>query len=272
MIGATAFCGQGKQPDLEHVVTHMRVVAALLIRETEARFGSKPGGYIWALLDPAAHVFLMTIIFQAIARAPALGASFPLFFATGYIGFQFYQATSTYLNGAVKANRPLLSYPSVAPIDTIAARYFLQLGTTVLVGIVVLGAIIAWMRVPPELAWPAIIEAALIASILGLGMGLINNVMFLRYKLYEQIFGIVNRPLFLISGVFFLPDAIPHPYREIVLFNPLVHVVMQFRVGFYSEYRALGLDLPYVYTFAFLTLFIGMVLFTASSALLRNES
>ena len=249
----------------------MRVVAALLIREMDARFGSKPGGYVWALLDPAAHVFLLTIVFQAIARAPALGVSFPLFFATGYTAFQFYQAMGTYLNGAVKANRSLLSYPNVAPIDTIVARYFLQLGTTVLVGIVVLGVIIAWMRTPPELAWPAIIEAVLAASCLGLGIGLINNVMFLKYKLYEQIFGIVNRPLFLISGVFFLPDAIPHPYREIVLFNPLVHVVMQFRVGFYSEYRAAGLDMSYVYNFAFLTLFIGIVLFTASSRLLRNE-
>lgn len=261
----------GKQPVLENVITHIRVVAALLIREMDARFGSKPGGYVWALLDPAAHVFLMTIIFQAIARAPALGVSFPLFFATGYVGFQFYQATATYLNSAVKANRSLLSYPSVAPIDTIIARYFLQLGTTVLVGIVVLGTIIVWMRTPPELAWLAIVEAALVASTLGLGMGLINNVMFLKYTLYEQVFSIVNRPLFLISGVFFLPDAIPHPYREIVLFNPLVHVVMQFRVGFYSEYRAAGLDMPYVYTFAFLTLFIGMVLFTSSSALLRSE-
>ncbi len=249
----------------------MRVVAALFIREMEARFGSKPGGYVWALLDPAAHVSLMTIIFQAIARAPALGVSFPLFFATGYMGFQFYQATAAYLNGAVKANRSLLSYPSVAPIDTIIARYFLQLGTTVLVGIFVLGAIILWMRTPPELNWRSIIEATLVASTLGLGVGLINNVMFLKFALYEQVFSIVNRPLFLISGVFFLPDAIPHPYREIVLYNPLVHVIMQFRVGFYSEYRAAGLDMPYAYTFAFLTLFIGMTLFTASSALLRSE-
>ncbi|MCV9998860.1 ABC transporter permease [Pararhizobium sp. YC-54] len=256
---------------MEHVLTHMRVVAALLIREMEARFGSKPGGYVWALLDPAAHVFLMTIIFQAIARAPALGVSFPLFFATGYIGFQFYQAMATYLNGAVKANRSLLSYPSVAPVDTIVARYFLQLGTTAVVAIVVLGVIVAWMRTPIELSWPPIIEAALVASTLGLGMALINNVMFLKYALYEQVFSIVNRPLFLISGVFFLPDAIPHPYREVVLFNPLVHVVMQFRVGFYSEYRAVGLDMPYAYTFAFLTLFIGMLLFTSSSALLRSE-
>ncbi|MBC7312962.1 MAG: ABC transporter permease, partial [Rhizobium sp.] len=39
-----------------YFVTHMRIVSALLIREMSTRFGNKPGGYIWALLDPVAHV------------------------------------------------------------------------------------------------------------------------------------------------------------------------------------------------------------------------
>lgn len=39
----------------------------------------------------------------------------------------------------------------------------------------------------------------------------------------------------------------------------------------YSEYRVVDIDMPCVYTLAFLTLFIGMVLFTSSSALLRSE-
>jgi capsular polysaccharide transport system permease protein len=256
---------------LNPFVTHYRVVGALLIREMEARFGSKPGGYVWALLDPAAHIILMTLLFQTIARAPALGTNFPLFFATGYLGFQFYQAMVSYVNGAVKSNRTLLSYPNVAPFDAVAARAILQSLTTALVACIVLGVILAYMRVPPTLHWAPILEAATVASILGLGIALINNVMFLKYPLYEQLFTIVNRPMFLISGVFFLPDAIPLPYRDIVLLNPLVHVTMLFRTGFYDGYRAAGLDPVYLYNFAFLTLFLGMTLFTFSSSLLRNE-
>lgn len=251
--------------------THCRVVVALLIREMDARFGSKPGGYVWALLDPAAHIVLMTVLFQAIARAPALGTNFPLFFATGYLGFQFYQAMVSYVNGAVKSNRALLSYPNVAPFDTVAARFLLQFLTTSLVAFIVLGVIVASMRVTPSLHWAPILEAAMVASVLGLGVGLINNVMFLKYPLYEQLFAIVNRPMFLISGVFFLPDAIPLPYRDVVLLNPLVHVTMLFRTGFYDGYRAAGLDPLYLYNFAFLTFFLGMTLFTFSSTLLRNE-
>jgi capsular polysaccharide transport system permease protein len=256
---------------VSYLSTHIRVVGALLVREMSTRFGSKPGGYIWALLDPAAHVLLLTFIFRAIAHAPALGTSFALFFATGYVGFQFYQAMTSYLNSAVRANRALLSYPNVAPIDTVVARFVLQIGTTSLVALIVLGSIVATTRVETALYWPAILEAAAMACLFGLGVAMINCVLFLKYPLYEQVFNIVNRPLFMISGVFFLPDSIPAPYRDLVLINPLVHIIMGFRKGFYPEYRAIGLDMSYLYGIAFLTLFVGMLVFTLSKKTLRNE-
>ncbi|MBB4187368.1 capsular polysaccharide transport system permease protein [Sinorhizobium terangae] len=256
---------------MSYFSTHFRVVGALLVREMSTRFGSKPGGYVWALLDPAAHILLMTLIFRAIARVPALGTSFALFFATGYIAFQFYQAMTSYLNSAVRANRTLLSYPNVAPIDTVVARFVLQVGTTSLVAFVVLGTIVATMRVETSLHWPAILEAVAMACLCGLGVAMVNCVLFLKYPLYEQVFSILNRPLFLISGVFFLPDSIPAPYHDLVLLNPLVHIIMGFRRGFYPEYRAIGLDMNYLYGFAFLTLFVGMLVFTLSKKTLRNE-
>ncbi|WP_324280248.1 ABC transporter permease (plasmid) [Sinorhizobium kummerowiae] len=254
-----------------HLTTHSRVVGVLLVREMATRFGSKPGGYVWALLDPAAHILLMTVIFHAIARAPALGTSFALFFATGYISFQFYQATTSDLNAAVKSNKTLLSYPNVAPIDTIVARFVLQMGTTSLVAFIVLGTTIAAMRVDTELHWPSILEAVGLACVFGLGVAMVNCVLFLKYPLYKQVFGIVNRPLFLISGVFFLPDSVPAPYRDHVLINPLVHIIMGFRKGFNPEYRAVGRDRDYLYRIAFLTLFAGMLVFTLSRKTLRNE-
>ncbi len=64
----------------------------MIVREMSTRFGSKPGGYIWALLEPVGYIAMMTVIFGAIAHTPALGTNFILFFATGYLGYQLYQA------------------------------------------------------------------------------------------------------------------------------------------------------------------------------------
>jgi len=258
-------------PEVYYLKAHIRVVGALLVREMSTRFGSKPGGYVWAIIDPAGHIAFMSLIFMAITHTPALGKSFPLFFATGYLAFQFYAAMAGFLNGAIKANRTLLSYPNVAPIDTIVARYILQAGTTSVVSFCVLGVILLTMDQPVYLNWPAIIEAAFAATVLGLGIGIFNNVATLRFPLYEQVFNIINRPMFLISGVFFLPDALPAPIRDIVLLNPLVHVVMLFRKGFYPEYRAEMMNMTYLYSFALTILFMGLLLFTRSASVLRSR-
>ncbi len=46
--------------------------------------------------------------------------------------------------------------------------------------------------------------------------------------------------------------------------QPARPLIMGFRQGFYPEYRAVGLDMDYLYGIAFLTLFAGMLVFTLS--------
>ncbi|MFK0275030.1 ABC transporter permease [Ensifer sp. NPDC090286] len=254
------------------VATHVRVVSALIVREMSTKFGSKPGGYIWALIEPIGYIAMMTVIFSAIAHAPAVGTSFVLFFATGYLGFQIYNAKVSYLGSAVRANKTLLSYPNVAPIDAVIARYILQTMTTTLVAIIVFSAIFMTFYHIPEFDWPRLIEAEVFGGALALGVGMFNSVLFVRYALYEQIYGIFTRPMFLMSGVFFLPDSIPHPYRELLLYNPLCHLIMLFRSGFYPEYRAVGLDVTYLAICSAAVFFVGMTVFTFSRRVLRNDA
>lgn len=252
--------------------TYARVILAMIVREMSTKFGSKPGGYVWALLEPIGYIAMMTAIFGAISHAPALGTSFILFFATGYIGYQLYQSRVAYLSSAVRANKPLLTYPNVAPIDAITARYVLQTLTTALVAVIVFFAIFTALQHPSELNWARLLEAELYAGFLALGVGMFNSVMFVKYALYEQLYGILTRPLFMLCGVFFLPENMPHPYRDILLINPLCHVIMLFRTGFYPEYRAIGLSLPYLSACSAAIFFCGMTVFTFSRRTLRNET
>ncbi|WP_075288944.1 ABC transporter permease [Pararhizobium arenae] len=250
---------------------HMRVTSALVIREMAARFGSKPGGYIWAVLEPLSHILMMTIIFSAISKTPALGESFPLFFATGYICYQFYSGTSSYIASSVRANKSLLSYPLVAPIDAVAARYILQLVTVVFVSVLIFGVILIGQAESIQLNWLRILETVFATTLIGAGIGLMNVTLFVRFPLYEQLFSIAMRPLYMLSGVFFMPDAMPHPYVDYVMYNPIIHAVMAFRTGFYAEYNPDFLDMAYLFEWAFGTLFLGLALLSVSSAALRND-
>ncbi|AWM28064.1 capsular polysaccharide transport system permease protein [Sinorhizobium fredii] len=263
--------GNPHEAPVKLIEQHFRVTAALMVREMSTRYGSKPGGYLWAVFDPVAHVAMMTLIFQVFARMPALGLSFPLFFASGYLPFTFYQRMSSFMAGTMKANKALLSYPVVSPFDAIVSRFTLQMMTDALVSVLILLLIIELGGVDQPMDLAGMVEAAGAAAVLGLGIGTINIVMFARFPLYEQIFGIINRPLFMISGVFFLPESLPNPFRDYLLYNPLVHIIMWFRSCIYPEYRADGLDKGYVLEFALIGFTLGLLLLTTSMREIREE-
>ncbi len=241
----------------------LRVTSSLIIRELSTRFGGRPGGYIWVLIEPAGYIAMMSIIFGAIARTPALGTSFILFFATGYMSFSFYKQTENYVSSAISANKTLLQYPTVAPIDAIAARFTLQLHTNLFVAVAIIGLICAFASGREmSLDWGKLSVAFFLASFFGLGEGMMNAALNAKYKLYDKIHSMLTRPMLILSGVFFLPDRMPPPLKEILLYNPICHAIMLFRQGFYPEYRADGLSIDYLAGFAATMFALGMSVFT----------
>ena len=250
---------------------HIRVTAALIIRETSARYGNKPGGYAWAILDPLAHVAMMTFIFGALARTPPIGTDFALFFATGFLPFSAYQGMSQFVTGAIRANKNLFSYPIVAPIDAVVSRYILQLLTSWLVTIIIFAICTSEWSHLQTLDLGVVVASFVLATLLGLGVGMMNIPLFNDYPLYEKIFGLINRPILLISGVFFLPESMPGPMQHVLYLNPLVHMIMWFRSGIYPEYSATGLDLEFATLCTAVVVMIGFALFTFSRSLREDR-
>jgi capsular polysaccharide transport system permease protein len=227
-------------------VVQLRVLFALIIREMITRYGRNAGGYVWAVLEPVGTVALLSVVFSFIARRPPLGDSFPFFFATGYTAFHFYIDISRNVSLAVSSNRALLSFPRVTILDTILARFALHLLTTGFVSFLVLGGLWLWLDEPIRLDIAAILAAVGLASLLGLGVGMLNCALFAYSATWQTAFGIINRPLFLISGVFFTYESLPAAARDILWWNPLVHVTAIMRAGFYPTYDASFASVVYV--------------------------
>ena len=72
----------------------LRVIFALLLRETRTTFGNSSLGYLWAILTPAVGVGLLVLIFSFASRQPPFGQSLALFFATGFLTYEFYSKLS----------------------------------------------------------------------------------------------------------------------------------------------------------------------------------
>ncbi|MNV19197.1 Polysialic acid transport protein KpsM [compost metagenome] len=247
---------------MDYLRTHMRIVSAFIIREIATRYGRSPGGYLWAFLEPIAFIGLMSTLMSAIGRSPPMGTSFTLFYATGYLAFSMYRVMENYLTSSVSANKSLLSYPNVAAFDAVIARFILQAGTSVVVSIVIIMAAMQTVRHPISLDWARVLEAAAAAWILAIGIALSNITLFFKFPLYRKAYENLTRPLLLLSGVFLLPTHLPHPFREWLLWNPVAHVVILFRQGFYGRASSDGLDIEFLTITACAALFLGMLIFT----------
>ena len=239
-----------------------RTIVALIIREMATTYGTSPGGYIWALLEPVAGIALLTFVFTLALDTPPLGQNFAFFYASGYLVFMMYLNLTNKLTVAIRYSKPLLFYPAVRFTDAILARFILNAMTEFLVGVVVVAGIVCWGGLPLNFDFPAIALAILMVLCLSLGIGTANCLLVSLFPVWERLWAILNRPLFVISTLFFLFEIVPHPFDRILWYNPLVHVVGQMRIGLYPTYDGGFVQPLYVIglgavCFAFGLLFLG---------------
>lgn len=238
----------------------IRTILALVLREMSTRYGRTPGGYLWNVLEPMAAILFLSLGFSLLIRNPPLGSSFLLFYATGYVPFDLYMTISRTSQNAVSYSRPLLRYPAVTWLDAVLARFLLNGLTGVLTACLLLGGIMIAIDYTTVLDMPAILEAISLALVLALGVGTLNCVLIGIFPLWEIIWNILNRPMFLASGIFFLYEDLPPGAQDILWFNPLMHITALMRTGFYPTYHPEFISHLYVTLVAMTLLALGLVL------------
>lgn len=244
---------------------HGRTILALILREMSSRYGKTPGGYIWAILEPLGMILILSFGFALLLRAPPLGNSFLLFYATGYLPFSLFLRSSNAVMNSLTFSRNLLNYPAVTWIDAIAARAILNILTDTLVAYLLMASILFLVDSRVILDFGPILLSFTLAAILAMGVGTINCVIVGFYPIWGTIWGIVTRPLFLASGVIWLYQDLPPFAQEILWWNPLIHILSISRTGYYPTY-----DPQYVSLLFALT--PGMVLFALGLILLRRHN
>ena len=247
------------QPPRSRRFRAARTIIALMLREMSTTYGRSAMGYLWAIVEPVAALALLSIVFGLVLKQPSLGTNFPLFYASGYVMFNMYVNVGNKVAQSVSFSRPLLEFPAVTPLDTILARFLLNYVTQVMVSAIILGGIIVIYGLRILIDFPTVVLAFLVAGAFTLGIGTFNCYMFIAFPSYVQLWTILNRPMFILSGVIFLFDKVPQPFKDILWFNPLIHLVGLMRSGIYITYDATYVLVPYVMGLATTLFAVGLL-------------
>lgn len=244
---------------LAALVVQLRVIGALILRETRGRFGRAKLGYLWALFEPLLHISLLVAIIQFMAKGdPPVGTSFPVFYFTGIIPYHLFTHIGGSLMSAVRANRALLQLPPVTTLDVFVSRTLLEIATEFVVAIVLISLflIIGLQALPVD--WLRFVMTFFLVGGCAYGVGVINAALSAYFHSWEKVWSISIAVMYFTSGTFYIPAMMPVEMRDILVWSPIVQGIEMFRSSMFEGHQPQWLDIGYLTTLSFILVGTGV--------------
>jgi capsular polysaccharide transport system permease protein len=248
------------------IITHSRVIHAVMLREMRTRFGRAQLGYLWALIEPALYVLVFLVLYKVTGKTSASGMPIALFLLTGAIPFTMFRDTMDRSMNAIQSNRALLTFPQVTPIDLILGRALLEMATS-FVAFVLLFTVFVTVSQSARIHDPLAVVAWLtMFGLVGFGVGTTLGAFAPLFPSIAQLApSILIRPLFFISGIFFTAEMIPESIRPIALLNPLLNLMELLRSSFFHQYDSKHASIAYAIFFTLVVITLGLAAQSAMS-------
>jgi capsular polysaccharide transport system permease protein len=244
----------------EAVRRQARVVLAIMLRNMQTRFFGHGLGFALAVAWPVAHILILLLINASMDRAAPYGNSLAVFFATGLVPFMTFSYMSRYVMISTIQNRPLLAFPEVKIVDLLVGGALLEVvcAWCMTVSVMVILACFGIDVLPRD---PVQAAYALGASmLLGFGFGIINAAIAMAVPTWITGYTLLTVFLYIVSGIFFLPNNLPETARYYLSFNPALQVVEWMRSAYYEGYGATTLDKPYTIGLGVVVLCLGLLI------------
>jgi capsular polysaccharide transport system permease protein len=238
------------------------VIAALLLREVQSRFGRSRVGFIWALLEPITHVALPVVLFGFIFNRTVPGVEYPVFLLYGLLPFLLFKNICLQTMDGVQANVGLLSYRQVHLLDVFVARALSNVAIEMMLFSIVFAglALLGYDVLPKE---PVELFIVLVVAVcMGLGMGMLLAALCGFVPDARSVIRVAFAPLYFMSGVMYPTSRFPREVVQWLSWNPLLHMVDYARVAALPHYRPIQtLEVLFPVAVAVVTLWIGLALY-----------
>lgn len=236
-----------------------RILVAIMLRDIRTRFVGNHFGIVLSIAWPLSHVLILLIINTTMGRLAPYGDSAALWFASGVIPFMAFSYMARFIMLGIMQNKNMLMFPRVKITDILFARAIVEVLSSGLVILTLMLIFWAWgidfTPINPLQAFLGIGSMML----LGLGFGVIHSIIAAAIPMWATGYALINIILWIVSGVLFVPSALPAAIQYPLSFNPCVHGIEWVRAAYYEGYGGL-LDKSYLIGFGIVTLCAGLLL------------
>jgi ABC-2 type transport system permease protein len=223
-----------------HLWQYRELIGNLTRKELKVKYKNSVLGFVWSLLNPLMYLLVFSIVFNIISEVPV--PYYGIFFLAGLLAWNLFSTALGQGTSSIVQNSQLVTKVWFPREALVLASVFTALVHFALQAIVLLGALIAFQRVPDPTFIPVLLLALVVtlalATALAIGLSAVNVYLRDTQHLLEVV----------LLGWFWL-SAIAYPYGQVVdklntsqfagkewllALNPMLTVVISFQRTIYN--------------------------------------
>src|SRR5271157_1498686 len=240
---------------LRDIVRYRELIWALALKELKVRYKRSVLGFLWALLNPALLMLVLTAVFASVMKFPI--PHYPVFLLCVLLPWTFFSQALAYGTESIVSNGDLIKKVSlpktVFPIAALVSNLI-----NLLLSLIPLALLVPILRHPFYWTWLYLPVPMLALAIFTLGAMFFFAAANVYYRDVSHILQVVLSAWFYVTPIIFPLDFIPEKYRWIFKLNPLIYVINGFRLAVYYGQLPHLQSIAASFACAFLMLFIGL--------------
>jgi ABC-2 type transport system permease protein len=237
---------------------YRELIWALALKELKVRYKRSVLGFMWALLNPALMMLVMTIVFSTIMRFAI--PHYAIFLLSVLLPWTFFSQSLSYAVESIVGNGELIKKVSVPklvfPVAAVVSNII-----NLLLSLIPLALLVIGMRHPFYLTWLYLPVPILALIIFTLGMTFFFAAVNVYYRDVAHILQVVLSAWFYFTPIIYALDFIPPNWQWLFKLNPIIYVINGFRLSVYYGLLPRWQSIAASFVCAFVTLLIGFGIF-----------
>ncbi len=230
------------------------------MRELNMRFTSGRSGLFWTFFEPFFQILVFVAIKIALFGSGNSEFDYAVFLALNFTAFNLFKNIVNKSMNAFSANKALFVYKQVKPIDTIFARMLLEIFIT---SIIIIILVILGLYLDKDMTikdFNMVFAGFMILIAFSFSFAVFIAVANTFFQSIGKLMGFAMTALMFGSAVFYTLDQLPATVRDLLLLNPLTHI-MEVIHGYYFDalddrYVSYGYIAVWTLAFAYMGLWL----------------
>ncbi|MBV9154942.1 MAG: ABC transporter permease [Acidobacteriaceae bacterium] len=243
---------------LRDIYRYRELIWALALKELKIRYKRSFLGFLWALLNPALLMIVLTLVFSNIMVISM--PHYAIFLLSVLLPWTFFSQSLSYAAESIVGNGDLIKKVAVAklvfPVAAVVSNMI-----NLLLSMIPLALIVLAMRAPFYWTWIYLPIPLLALTIFTLGGTFFFAAANVYYRDVAHILQILLQAWFYVTPIIYTIDIFPAKYRWIFKLNPVIYVMNGFRLSVYYGKLPQMQSIIASFVCGFIALAIGYSLF-----------